>query len=152
MDQGVWIKLLAHMIAAGGVRRLPARTPWPMHRALHLLYAEAGRTGHLRLLPPTPTFAPCPETGIAAAGADQALQALIDAGLIRKEGVGLDATLVVDSARLVQWRRSLMCSDPRATAMLQRAGERWAAFASTAENARAMPTESVSATVALATA
>jgi hypothetical protein len=152
MDQGAWIKLLAHMIAAGGVRRLPARTPWPMHRALRLLYAEAGRTGQLRLLPPTPTFAACPETGIAAAGADQALRALIDTGLIREEGVGLDATLAVDPVRLVQWRRSLMCRDPRASAMLQRAGERWAAFASTAENACAMPTESVEAIVASATA
>lgn len=152
MDQGAWIKLLAHMIAAGGVSQLPARTPWPMHRALRLLYAEASRTGRLRLLPPAPTFAPCPETGIAAVGADEALRALIRSGSIREVGAGLDATLVVDQGGLVQWRRSLMGRDPRAVAMLQRAGERWAALASTAENTRAMPAESVGGAVTSATA
>jgi hypothetical protein len=146
------MNLLADIIAAGGVRRLPARTPWPMHRALRLLYAEAGRTGRLVLLPPKPAFAPCPETGIAAEGANQALRDLIRVGLIREEGVGLGATLVVDPDRLVARRRSLMARDARSVAMLQRAGERWAALASTAANARAIPAESAAATVASATA
>jgi hypothetical protein len=37
--------VLTDMIAAGGVHCLPARTPWPMHCALRLLYEDAGRTG-----------------------------------------------------------------------------------------------------------
>lgn len=152
MDQRAWIKLLGDMIAAGGILRLPARTPWPMHRALRLLYAEAGRTGRLRLLPDIPTFVPCPEAGLAAEGADRALRALRHNGLLREEGTGLDAKLVVDPSKLIYWRRSLMSRDPRAASMLQRAGERWAAFASTAENAWAMPAESFGATLASAAA
>jgi hypothetical protein len=119
-----------------------------MHRALHLLYAEAGRTGRLAVLPPAPAFAPCPETGLAAGGADPALRALIRSGLLLEEGTGLDASLVVSPAALVDCRRSLMGRDPRAVALLQRAGERWAALASTAANTRAMPAESVGANVA----
>ena len=144
--------LLADMMAAGGVRRLPARISWPMHRAVHLLYAEAGRTGKLDLLPPVPTFFPCPEAGVAASGADQALRALVRDGLIREDGIGLDARLVVDQAQLVDRRRALMGRDPRAVALLQRAGERWAAFASTAANTPAMAMESVGGAVTLATA
>ena len=96
--------LLEDMIAAGGVQRLPARISWPMHRAVYLLYAEAGRTGKLSLLPPPPTFVPCPEAGVAANGADQALRALIRHGLIREDGIGLGAHLVVNQARLVERR------------------------------------------------
>jgi hypothetical protein len=144
--------LLADMIAAGGVQCLPARISWPMHRAVHLLYAEAGRTGKLGLLPPAPSFFPCPEAGVAASGAEQALRALIRHGLIREDGIGLGARLVIDQARLVERRRGLMGRDPSAIALLQRAGERWAAFASTAANTRAIATESVGGAVASATA
>jgi CBS domain-containing protein len=35
--------LLGHMIAAGRVERLPARTAWPLHAALVQLHEEAGR-------------------------------------------------------------------------------------------------------------
>lgn len=140
------------MIAAGGIQRLPARIVWPMHRAVHLLYGEAGRTGKLALLPPAPSFLPCPEAGVAARGADGALRALVRHGLIREEGIGLGARLVVDQTQLVQHRRALMGRDPCAVALLQRAGERWAAFASTAANTRAMATESVGDAVASATA
>ncbi len=144
--------LLGDMIAAGGVRCLPARTPWPMHRALRLLYLEAGRTGRLGLLPPKPTFEPDAETGLAVEGADQALRALISAGIIRHEGAGVDATLVVDPAAVVTCRRALMGRDPCAVEMLQRAGERWAALASTAANARASVTRSAGSAVTSGTA
>lgn len=144
--------ILADMIAAGGVGCLPARIRWPMHRALWLIYAEAGRTGGLHLLPRAPAFTPCPETGRAAAGADQGLRTLTKRRLLREEGQGLTATLVVDHEAVVSYRRSLMSRDPRAVAMLQRAGERWAAFASTAANAAASATESARATVVSAAA
>ncbi len=123
-----------------------------MHSALRLLYSEAGRTGRLRLLPAEPVFSPCPETGIATEGADRALRSLVEGGLIREEGVGLGARLVVDPEVLVIRRRSLMTRDARAVAMLQRAGERWAALASTAAKTCATPGESVGATVASAIA
>jgi hypothetical protein len=123
-----------------------------MHRALRLLYSEAGRTGRLRLLPAKPVFVPCPETGIATEGADRALRSLIERGLILEEGVGLGARLVVDPDVLVSRRRSLMTRDVRAVAMLQRAGERWAALASMAANTCATPAESLTATVASAIA
>lgn len=152
MDQRALSNLLADMIAAGGVRCLPARTPWPMHRALRVLYSEAGRTGRLRLLPAKPVFVPCPETGIATEGADHAFRSLIERGLILEEGVGLGARLVVDPEALVSRRRSLMTRDVQAVAMLQRAGERWAALASTAAKTCATPTELVTPTVASAMA
>jgi hypothetical protein len=123
-----------------------------MHRALRLLYAEAGRTGRLCVLPAAPVFAPCPETGYAAEGADRALRSLIRDGLIKEEGVGLGARLIIDPDVLVNHRRLLMTQDARTVAMLQRAGERWAALASTATNTRTIPAESVAATVALVTA
>lgn len=123
-----------------------------MHRAVRLLYEEAGRTGKLGMLPAAPMFSPCPETGLAANGADEGLRALIYSGLMREEGAGLDARLVVDHARLIEHRRALMARDPRLVALLQRAGERWAAFASTAANTSAISAESLGAAVTSATA
>jgi NAD(P)-dependent dehydrogenase (short-subunit alcohol dehydrogenase family) len=152
VDQRAWTDLLGDMIAAGGVRCLPARIPWPMHRAVRLLYEEAGRTGRLGALPPAPVFAACPETGLAAIGADEALRSLIRGGLIREEAAGLRATLVMDDAQLVDRRRALMGRDASAVALLQRAGERWAAFASTAANTSASAANADGATVASATA
>ncbi len=123
-----------------------------MHRALHLLYSQAGRSGALGLLPPEPVFRPCPEAGLAAEGADEAMSALVRIGLLHERGAGVGATLVVDEAALISRRRSLMTRDPSAVALLQRAGERWAALASTAANIVATPTSSVASSVASSTA
>jgi hypothetical protein len=84
VDQRAGTKLLGDSIAAGGVRCLPSRTPWPMHRAVRLLDEEAGRIGRLDVLPPTPVFSPCPETGLAAIGGDEGLRALVRGGVIRE--------------------------------------------------------------------
>ena len=123
-----------------------------MHRAVRLLYAEAGRIGRLDSLPPAPVFSPCPEAGMAAAGADEGLRTLTRAGLIREAGTGLGAVLVVDEAQLVEHRRALMTRDAVAVALLQRAGERWAAFASTAANTSATAPDAVVGAVTSATA
>lgn len=144
--------LLAHMIAAGRVARLPARTPWPVHAALVQLHEEAGRLGLRTLLALDLVFVPSPEVGRAALGADAAVRALVQAGLLHEVGVGLGAQLEVDDAAVVRSRRQLMRLDPGAVALLQRAGERWAALASTcskyADSARTSPASSVASCVA----
>ena len=140
------------MIAAGDVRCLPARTPWPMHRALRMLYEEAGRDGNLRLLPPAPRFVPDPEVGLAADGADRAFYNLVDDGVLFEASTGVEAVLVVDPMAQVRCRRALMTREAAGVALLQRAGERWAAFASTAANTSATPPASSAPTVASATA
>ena len=80
-------------------------------------------------------------------GADAAARELIRAGLLREMGEGLGAHFVVDDLAVVGWRRSLMTLEPRSVALLQRAGERWAALASTcaknAENAPMSPASMV---------
>jgi hypothetical protein len=130
-DRGPLTDLLAAMIAAGGVERLPARTPWPMHAALAGLHEEAGRLGLRAAIAVELTFEPCPDTGRAAKGADVALQDLVTSGLLREVGELRDARLEVDPVQLAQHRRALMARAPGVVAMLQRAGSRWAALAST---------------------
>jgi hypothetical protein len=123
-----------------------------MHRALRLLYEHAGRTGRLRLLPPAPRFDPCAEVGLAAQGADAAFYDLVREGLLREAGAGLEATFITDTTALVRARRVLLARDPAAVALLQRAGERWAAFASTAAKTAAMPAASSASSVVSLTA
>jgi hypothetical protein len=131
MEQESLITLLADIIAAGRIERLPARTPWPLHAALAQLYEESGRLGMRGLLGLDFHFIPSPEAGLAVAGADSAMRSLVRAGLLREKGSGLDAHLQIDPAAVVDGRRRLMLLEPRAVALLQRAGERWAALAST---------------------
>jgi len=135
--------MLGNMIAAGRIERLPARTPWPLHAALLHLHEEAGRLGLRTLLAFDLVFVPSPEVGRAALGADAAVRALVRAGFLHEVGVGLGAQLQVDDAAVVRGRRQLMRLDPRVVALLQRAGERWAALASTcskyADSARRSP-------------
>jgi hypothetical protein len=139
--------LLGDMIAAGRVERLPARTPWPLHAALLQLYEEAGRLGVRTLLALDLVFVPSPEVGRAAVGADAALRALVRAGFLNEIGSGLGAQLEIDDAAVVRGRRRLMRRNPQAVALLQRAGERWAALASTCskypDSARMSPAVSV---------
>ena len=135
------------MIAAGRLRRVPARTPWPMHAALWELHDSSGRLGLRRELGVGLDFSPSPDVGRQAAGADAAFLALVRAGLLRKVGEGRSASLEVDDNVAVAWRRRIMSLDPAAVGLFQRAGERWAALASTcantAESVRESPTSMV---------
>jgi hypothetical protein len=137
MEHGPLTTLLGQMIAAGGVRCLPPRTPWPMHRAVRELYEHAGRAGELGQLPESPRLRPCPERGLAVEGLDGALRELVAAGLLVEAGDRRSAVLAVAEDALVRWRRGLLESDARRVALLQRAGSRWAALTSIDANTAA---------------
>lgn len=136
------------MIAAGRVDRLPARTPWPLHAALVKLHEEAGRLGLRNVLGLDLAFVPSPEVGRKALGADEALRDLVRIGLLHEVGTGLAAQLEVDVVEAVQRRRRLMTLEPRAVALLQRAGERWAALARTCSKHADSARMSLASTVA----
>jgi hypothetical protein len=125
--------LLGQIIAASGPKRIPARVTWPMHTALHELWADAGRLGLVGRLPVDLVFVPAPEAGHRASGADEAVGELVRNGLLSRIGVLGDAALEVEAARLVDFRRALMTLEPDVVGLLQRAGSRWAALALTAE-------------------
>lgn len=103
-----------------------------MHAALVGLHEEAGRLGLRQEIAIALTFEPCPEVGRAATGADAALRDLVRSGLLREVGALHDARLEVDADELVRHRRALMARGPAVVALLQRAGDRWRALASTA--------------------
>jgi hypothetical protein len=152
MDHESWIDLLADIIAAGKIERLTPRTPWPMHVALASLYDDAGRLGLRARAGLNMTFTPSPEVGRCAAGADAALRSLIRRGVLREIGVGLSAELELDPDEAVTRRRKLFGMDPEIVALLQRAGVRWAALASTCAKYAERAAVSPSAIVASATA
>lgn len=129
------------MIAAGRIESIPARTPWPMHSALCQLAEEAGRTGLQAALIPDMRLDPSPDCGLGVRGADDAFRGLVREGLLRPAGANLTARWTIDARRIVEYRRALMTLDPRVVGLLQRAGSRWAALASTvAKNADAEAT------------
>lgn len=131
LDHGFLTRLLALMIAAARVDSIPARTPWPMHLALRELNEEAGRKGLRSSLEGEIRLDPSPECGLSVRGADHAFRDLARQGLLIPVGVTLAARWRVDDQVLVDYRRALMTLDPRLAALLQRAGSRWAALAST---------------------
>ena len=152
MDFRPWTLLLGQMIAAGGLERMPARISWPLHVALTELARDAGRRGLLARLPVEPQFEPAPEAGLRAHGADEALAELCRHGVLRRVGQLAEAALEVDPENLVPYRRSLMALDPETVRLLQRAGSRWAALASTAAKKAATPARSSTAAVLCLTA
>jgi hypothetical protein len=123
-----------------------------MHAALWTLYEEAGRLGYRRALRTELIFDPSPEVGRAARGADGALRDLVRGGILTEEGDGLSARLEVGPAALVAARRDLLSCEPALVELLQRAGSRWAALASTVAKNADGPTESVGTSVASGTA
>src|SRR5436309_2811353 len=112
MDHDSWIDLLADIIAAGQIERLPARTAWPMHVALASLYDESGRIGLRARAGLSMTFTPNPEVGRCAVGADAALRSLVRHGLLQEVGRGLSAQFEIDPGRAVTRRRRLLGMDP----------------------------------------
>jgi hypothetical protein len=111
-----------------------------------------GRRGLRTLLGLDLVFVPSPEVGRAVVGADAAVRALIRERIVNEVGSGFGAHLEVDIHAAFLGRRRLMKRDPRAVALLQRAGERWAALASTCSTYADSPRKSPAFSVASGTA
>ena len=144
-------KLLAYMLAAGGPHEQLARVRWPLHVALREMSERAGRRGELRILDFLIAFRASPDVGVLAIGADAALDELVQAGVLRPQGRMRGAVLVVDENAVIALRRELMMLPAERVRLLQRAGERWAALASTAAKNRSTPTRSSVSTVTSST-
>lgn len=140
-------KLLAYMLAAGGLHEQLARVRWPLHVALCEMSERAGRRGELQILGFAIAFRASPEVGVAAVGADAALDELVQAGILSPRGRLRGATLVLDEHAAVTLRRELMTLPAEQVRLLQRAGERWAALASTAMKNRSTAAGSSASTV-----
>jgi hypothetical protein len=147
MDLRPWTQVIAQIIAAGGPRRIPVRIAWPLNATLRELQSEAARRGLLGRLPAF-AFELSPECGLRLAAADEALEQLAHAGLLRRTGALADAALEVDAEQLVAFRRELMRLEPELAQLLQRAGSRWAALISTCSKNAPAPARSSAATVA----
>ena len=112
---------------------------------------RAGRRGELQILDFPITFRASPDVGIAAIGADAALDELVRAGVLTPRGRTRSAILAVDDAAAIAIRRELMTLPAEQVRLLQRAGERWAALASTAAKNRSTAARSAASTVTSST-
>lgn len=142
---------LASVLVAAGPRKQLARVRWPMHQAVREVYDETGRTGERRWLGIELDFNPSSAVGQAAVGLDQALAELVRRGLLHAEGCLREARFVLDEQAAVGYRRTLMSMPAEQVTVLQRAGARWAALASTAEKNRSTAARSSASTVTLST-
>lgn len=140
-------KLVSGMLVADGPTAQPARVRWPLHVALREMHDAAGRCGHQSLLDVPMTFRSSPDGGLAAEGADDAINLLVQQRVLRPAGVGRTAALVLDDQAAVLLRRRFMTIEPIAASLIQRAGLRWAALVSTAWKNRSIEPESVASIV-----
>jgi hypothetical protein len=144
-------KLLAYMLAAGGPHEQLARVRWPLHVALCEMAERSGRRGELQILDFPITLRPSPHVGVAAVGADAALEELVQTGILSPTGHQRGATLVLEANAVVALRRELMTLPAEQVRLVQRAGERWAALASTAAKNRSTAERSSAPTVTSST-
>jgi len=140
-------ELVTLMLVAGGPRVIPARGNWPLHRALREFHEAASRAGE-RDLAGLLELRPSADVGVRAEGADRALFALVQAGMLIPEGSGRAAALRVNEEVLVPWRRSLMRLDLRALGLIQRGATRWRVLAETSAKNRSTAARSSTPTVA----
>lgn len=140
-------KLLAYILAAGGPSVQLARVRWPMHLALSETWTEAGRCGARHCFDLQLEFLPSAKEGLAVVGADAALEELVCLGVLKSQGALRNAKFVLDADVSVRYRRALMVLPPERVPWLQLAGERWAAFASTALKNRSTASRSSELTV-----
>src|SRR5690348_11495913 len=92
--------LVTLMLYAGGPEELPARSSWPLHKALRELDEQARRSNLHRQLPGL-EFTPDPGVQLRATGADAATAELLRSHVLEPEGVGRDAVMRVNRAALV---------------------------------------------------
>jgi hypothetical protein len=119
-----------------------------MHAALRELDGEVRRSGISHLLRSPLELCVSSGGGYVVRGADRALESLVNAGLLRTDGTGRQATFVLDSEAAVVVRRELMTLPASLVAAYRRAGARWEAYASTAAKNRSMAPLSEASTVA----
>jgi hypothetical protein len=143
--------MLAYILAAGGPPEQLARVRWPMHKALHELAEEAGRTGKLDLVGAPLEFGPSRDGGLSAKGADRALDELVRSSVLRVLGEMRGARFWLDPDAAVSLRRELMTLPPEQVRLYRRTGARWAALASTAAKNRSTALRSSGSTVASST-
>lgn len=130
------------MLVANGPERQLARVRWPLHVALRELWEAAGRNGRRQLFGLDINQRPSADVGIATSYADEALIELVQHGILRPQGIGRGVSLLLNVEAASKIRRELMTLDPQQVALLQRAGARWAALASTAWKNRSKPSRS----------
>jgi hypothetical protein len=140
-------KIVSWMLAAGGPEHQLARVRWPLHVALKELWETAGRDGQRLLVGVALDQRPSADVGIATRYADAALDELVRRGVLHGRGAGKRASLVLDPVAAPELRRELMALAPERVALLQRAGARWAALASTACKNRSIAPMSSESTV-----
>ena len=124
--------MIALLIAAGGPTILMERTPWPLHQALIALNSDQGAMS--RVAPGTELeINPDADVGLEVAGVGAAIYALIDKGVLRMAGAGLDARLELVVDLLRPYRKKLMSLDVVTATTLHEIAQVWRARALTAE-------------------
>lgn len=121
-----------------------------MHRALVETAAESSRQGDASFWTLI-EVRPSSDVGNAVVGADAAFNELLALGFLKRGGEGRQALVVMDEERAVALRRELMAMPPEKVRSFQRAGQRWAAFASTALKNRSIAPRSSGGTVSSST-
>jgi hypothetical protein len=121
-----------------------------MHQALVESAEEDSRRGLAEFWSAV-EIRPSSDVGRSVVGADAALDELLSHGVLKKDGVGRHALAVLDEERAVPLRRELMAIPPEEVQAFQRAGERWAALASTALKNRSIAPRSSAGTVSSST-
>ena len=134
---------IARLLAAGGPSEWLVGIRWPLHRALIDL-AESVALAQSPLPYHAISTRPDPDVGVAVAGADAAVSALVGVGLLVPQGHGLTECWAVDADRLVAPRRELMQLPARDAELVYRAGQRWAALAATSLKNWRTPSRSAS--------
>jgi hypothetical protein len=134
--------LIGLMLAGGGPRVIPARGNWPLHQALRELRDRAGARGERRLVEAL-VLRPSPDVGVRAEGADKAIFQLTQQGFLIVQGTGRQAALHIERDALVALRRNFLRVAPGEAGLIQWAGARWCALASTSAKNRATPSASV---------
>lgn len=131
-------RLLGYLLVSGGPREQLANVRWPMHKALHELFDETGRTGQRDLLGVDLELRPSRGGGLAVAGADRALDQLVRSSVLHGQGRLREARLCLDDGAAIGLRRELMTIAPEQVRLYKRTGMRWSALAAVAARNRSM--------------
>ncbi len=125
-------ELIGLLVAAGGPTTLMDRSPWPLHEALVALAADVETR---RLIANDIDFhlRPDADVSVEVGGVGAAIYELIEHGVFRIAGSGLDARLELDVDKHRSYRRKLMGLDLGSATALQSIAQVWRARACTAE-------------------